>query len=270
MEKLVSPEGVVQWLPYGAPNYNAIWNTSDDINGNTVVYVPCQLYGHDVIWSGGSEVFDLERVAVDLWNYALGTTTQSFTFTPGAGLVQQFNTSYTTFSNYLNLTPNPQGGLIYADAGDPPTLALTAPPLSPDAGWGWGVAMALNGPPGGQAWLQRCAVESTMTYNPAYLGQVYQDPNTPPYSTFGQYVSSNYTGPTNLQSLTTATTDCDVTGRTAVMRQGAEEGGQSSSQFLAGVGVMLDANEPLPTPLPDATTILDANGDSIQSLWTPK
>jgi len=278
MEKLVSPQGAVQWLPPRAPGYNPLWDNSDDINGNTVVYIPYQLATPHQIGGGGPEIFDLERVAVDLWNYALGTTRQSFTWTPGVGLVQQFNTYYTSFATYLNPDANPQGsglGFLVTDPNHPPLSPLTAPPLSESAvqstGWGWGVAMALNGPPGGQPWLQRTAVESTMSYNPLFLGQIYQDPNSnaPPY-TFSQYVGYNYTGPTNLQQLTTATADCDVTLRnTASVRQGAEEGAQNPSLFLNGVGATLGVSGTLPTPLPDATTTLDAYNNTLQYWWNP-
>jgi len=243
MEKLVSPEGVVQWLPYGAPGYNAEWNNSDDINGNTVVYIPCQLEdGHLAGWPFGNYFFDSERVAVDLWNYAQGTTVEYFTLQSNE---PQFKSLPTSFSSYLNS--------LSGDWIDTPTQTFTEPSASP--GWGWGVGTALNGPPGGQPWLQRVAVESTMTYNPPFLGQIYQDPNAPPSSTFGQYVSGTYSEPP--QSLTTATTDCDVTQRTSgVLRLGAEESGpptsQTSDAFLSQVSDLFDF--PLLVP-PDADNL---------------
>ena len=58
---------------------------------NGTIFIPCQLVRriHSFRLRGGDDFFDSERVAVDLWNYALGTTTQSFNWTPGQGLVQR-------------------------------------------------------------------------------------------------------------------------------------------------------------------------------------
>ncbi len=169
MEKYVSPQSGVQWLLPGAANYNAAWNFSDNIDGNTVVFIPYQLNsGYHTLSSGGGELFDSERVTVDLWNFALGTVTQSFNWAPGAGLQQQLNTNYTSFANYLNKAAPAnlqlQGGVLMADDGDPPTAAEAAP-----SGPGGLLAGALNGPSVGGQWLQRRSVESTMSYNPPFL-----------------------------------------------------------------------------------------------------
>jgi len=246
-----------QWVRQGDEYYGAT------INGT--LFVPCQLEGglHSLYPGGGNDVFDSERVAVDLWNYALGATTQSFTWTPGVGLVQQFNTNYTSFANYLNLTPNPQGGLMYADAGHPPTPDLASPP-----GWGGLAAGALDGPPGGGQWLQRRAVESTMSYNPPFLRQAYADQYAPA-STFSQYATGNYPAPAN--PLTTATMDCDVTLRnSATVRLGAEESPQTADALLAGVAEFLSQTPLMPPdwmdglPLDSSATI-----KTIQGAWDP-
>ena len=255
-----------QWLWPGSPNYNVQYNNSDDITGNVITFVPYQLGSFHQISNGGGDFFDSERVAVDLWNYALGSVTQSFNWVPGQGIVQQFIRHDTDFSRYLNLIPNPQGGLLYADDGDPPRQNLATPP-----GWGGLLANALSYPAGvgQQQWLQRRAVESTMTYNdPLFLRYAYADQGAPP-STFGQYISGNNTAPANT-SWMTATMDCDVTVRNpASVRLGAEEGEQSPAQFLSGVSAIIGENGTLPAP-PLDTLALDASGNSIQYWWTPQ
>jgi hypothetical protein len=252
---------------------------SDEYYGMTIpppngtVFIPCQLAaGHWAGWPFGNYFFDSERVSVDLWNFALGATTQSFNWTPGQGIMQQFNTNYTDFANYLNqaspVNLPTQGGLLLASAAYPPTpteLALDEPWPN---GWGWRLANALNGPPPPAAgpWLQRSAVESTMTYNdPLFVRFAYAEQGAPP-STFNQYISGNNTAPAST-SWMTATMDCDVTGRnTASVRQGAEEGAQN---FLAGVGVILGASGTLPASNSMDAQILNSSGTTIQQAWTP-
>ena len=110
---------------------------------NGTVFIPCELAsGPHTISGGDGYVFDSERVTVDLWNFALGATTQSFTWSPGQGLVPQFNTNYTSFAQYLNkASPANQqtsGGLLFADNGDPPTPTLASTGIWPSAcGGSW-------------------------------------------------------------------------------------------------------------------------------------
>jgi hypothetical protein len=268
MEKYVSPQSGVQWLLPGAANYNPAWNFSDNIDGSTVVFIPYQLQsGYHTLSSGGGDLFDSERVTVDLWTFALGTVTQSFNWTPGAGVQQQFITNYTSFANYLNMASPAnlklQGGVLMADASDPPTNAEASAP-----GPGGLLANALNGPPGGAQWLQRRSVESTMSYNPPFLSAFWGDQNAPPTTDFSKYATLNYPAPAN--PLTTATTDCDVTIRNAAsVRQGAEEGAQLPAQFLSGIGAIIGEGGTLPPP-PLDTLVLDTYGDTIATLWIPK
>jgi hypothetical protein len=238
MEKFVTPQGVTQWLLPGSPNYNTYYNYNDNINANIVVYTPYQLAGFHTIWGGGTEIFDRERVSVDLWNYALGSYRQSFNWVPGQGIVQQFIWQGTDFSNYLNIdsTFNQQqhGGLLHADDLTPPTL------VGPDGTYAGLTCAALNGSPGAGPWLQRRAVESTMTYNdPLFLRYAYADQGAPP-STFGQYIAGNTAAPTNATWMT-ATMDCDVTIRTDSMRYAAGEGSQTSDTLLTQVLGVLGA-----------------------------
>jgi hypothetical protein len=259
--------GDTNFCVYGG-SVNGQWiRPTDEYYGMTIngtVFIPDQLAnGVQLPGKGGADIFDRERVAVDLWNYALGATTQSFNWVPGQGIVQQFNTNYTDFARYLNLTPNPQGGLLLADAVDPPTSALT---LSP--GWGWRITTALDGPSGGGLWLQRRAVESTMAYNdPLFVRYAYAEQGAPP-STFAQYISGNNTAPANT-SWMTATMDCDVTVRnTASVRQGAEEAPQTAAGLLTQVAGFFGQPD-LPAPNSMDSQILNSSGVTIQDAWTP-
>ena len=256
---------------YGGSATHQWIRQSDEYYGMTIngtIPIPCQLEGaiHSLS-GGGSDLFDSERVAVDLWNFALGSTTQSFTWTPGLGLVQNFNTSYTSFARYLNIDANPQsGGLLHADDGTPPTL------LGPDGMYAGLTCAALNGAPNGSPgagpWLQRRAVESTMTYNdPLFLRHAYAEQDASP-STFGQYISGNDATPNN-PTWQTATMDCDVTIRnSASVRQGAEEPPQTADALLAQVSGFLSQSQ-LAAPNSMDSQILNSSGTTIQAAWTP-
>jgi hypothetical protein len=223
--------------------------------------IPCQLTGGiHTLSGGGGDVFDSERVTVDLWNFALGVTTQSFNWTPGVGLQQQFNTSYTSFARYLNLAANP-GGLLYAVPGDPPNVEEASP-----QGPGGELAAALNGP-NGQAWLQRRAVETSMTYEPPFLAHAYAAPNAPP-STFSQYATLNYSAPPTQAIWSNPLMDCDVTVRNSTSaRLGAEEGAQNPGTFLAGVGAMLGDDGPLSPPNQMDNQLLAL--PTVKGSWNP-
>ena len=84
-----------QWVRQGDEYYGMT------INGT--IPIPCQLQGGIHSLSNDvSDLFDSERVTVDLWNYALGTTTQYFNWVPGAGIQENFQTNYQDFGSYLN------------------------------------------------------------------------------------------------------------------------------------------------------------------------
>jgi hypothetical protein len=123
---------------------------------------------------------------------------------------------------------------LHADDLTPPTL------VGPDGTYAGLTCAALNGSPGAGTWLQRRAVESTMTYNdPLFLRYAYADQGAPP-STFGQYIAGNTAAPTNATWMT-ATMDCDVTIRTDSMRYAAGEGSQTSDTLLTQVLGVLGA-----------------------------
>jgi hypothetical protein len=274
MQRNLAAQGV-QWAWPGQPNYNVQYNYSDDITGTVTTFVPYQLGFFHQISGGGSGLFDAERVSVDLWNFALGATWQSFNWVPGQGIQQQFNTSYTDFSNYLNkASPANQqtnGGLLFADNADPPTLELASTNGTWPADCGGILAAALNGPPGGGQWLQRCAAESTVMYTPLFLGQVYADQGDQT-TTFNQYVSYNYNGPTDLQELATSTMDCDVTIRTSVVRQGAEEPPQTATALLDQATGLLGASQVSPDLMSEQLPAMDQQLlalPTVKGSWNP-
>jgi hypothetical protein len=261
--------GESEWVRQGDEYYGMT------INGTVPIPTQYQIPGYS---GGGGDLFDRERVAVDLWNYALGAVWQSFTWTAGVGLAQQFPTNPTDFYQYLNMgspaNQEPGGGLLLADRGDPPTPALASSSSWPQ-GCGGLVAAALSvpmGAPGGaqqQQWLQRRAVESTMNYRPPFLGTFWGDQSATATTNFSQYVSLSYPEPTNPP--TTATTDCDVTTRNtdpSSARAAVGEGGQTSDMILDEVAEFF-GQSPLAAP-PADITVLDASGDSIQTLESPK
>ncbi|MGD1000717.1 MAG: TadE/TadG family type IV pilus assembly protein [Candidatus Brocadiia bacterium] len=238
-------------LSFHGGSINGLWvRPTDEYYGMTIngtVFIPSQLVTGIYTIPGyvqRDEVFDRERIAVDLWNYALGSTTQSFTFVPGAGIVQNFNTYYTSFARYLNIDANPVAGagLLSANDGTPPTIT------GPNGLFARFTCAALNGTSSGEPWFQRQTVESTMSYNPPYLPWITRD------NTVQQNGDNNITNFLAWQNPnpppTTATMDCDVTLRNsdpASARLGAEEAPQTAAALLMDVaGLLVQPALPLP------------------------
>jgi hypothetical protein len=273
MQRNLAAQGA-QWAWPGQPNYNAQYNYSDDTTGTVTTFVPYELGSFHQISSGGSGLFDAERVSVDLWNFALGATWQSFNWVPGQGIQQQFNTSYTDFSNYLNrASPANQqtnGGLLFADSADPPTSGLASTNGTWPDDCGGILASLLSGPSAGQAWLQRQAIESTMNYSPAFLSKFWGEEGAPP-SSFAQYSTLNYPAPVNPP--TTATMDCDVTVRNSVVvRQGAEEPPQTATALLDQATGLLGASQVSPDLMSQQLPAMDLQLlalPTVQSSWSP-
>ena len=151
-----------------------------------------------------------ERVAVDLWNYALGATTQSFNWMPGAGIVQQFNTNYTSFANYLNLSCESGKAVCCTPmTAHPPTLDLACRNgLGRDS-----LAAALNGPAGRRTmaptaarWSPPCPI--TRRSCRGSRGTTRRSRQRQQYHGISGLAESQ-------SSPTTATMDCDVTLRNA-------------------------------------------------------
>jgi hypothetical protein len=232
------------WIRKGDEYYGA------PINGTT--FIPAQY--HIQGFSDGGEVFNGERLAVDLWNFAIGAVDQRFNWVLGQGTVQQERTRPTDFSKYLN---SASGGFVNAP---PPSRQWTAVGSESNVGsppsiasYDLTITRALNGLPDGSPWLQRSAVDTSMTYQPThpdYLRYIYRDPNAAA-STFGQYIAGNYSAPGDI-SLLTAKTSCDVTLRTKFMRTGAEEG---APNVLSDAGVLLNAGSPPSSSAADTATV---------------
>ena len=113
-----------------------------------------------------------------------------------------------------------------------------------------------------------------MNYNPSFLNsgtslsRFYADQGAPT-TTFGQYVNYTYAGPTNLQSLTTSTMDCDVTTRNlASVRLAAGEGAQTGATLLTQVAGLI-GQPMLPGPNNMDNQILNSSGMTMQAAWTP-
>ncbi|MGO8704128.1 MAG: TadE/TadG family type IV pilus assembly protein [Candidatus Brocadiia bacterium] len=258
-----------QWVRQGDEYYGMT------INGT--IPIPCQLQGGIHSLSNDvSDLFDSERVTVDLWNYALGTTTQYFNWVPGVGIQENFQTNYQDFGSYLNPNSPANAPTGFATGGgfvnaapqmnwiQGQTPAATPPTL---ANYDLLLVSALNGPVGsaGEQWLQRCAVESTMSYNPPYLPWITRD------DTQQQNSDNNITNFMAWQNPnpppTTATTDCDVTLRNpgpASMRYAAEEPPQTADTLLAEVAQFLGQSTLVPPnsmdnlPLNSSMTIAQA------------
>jgi hypothetical protein len=284
MQRNLSLQGS-QWLWPGQENYSVQYDQSDDITGTVATFVPYQLDSFHEVSNGGYGAFDTERVTVDLWNFALGSVTQSFNFLPGQGIQQQMNVNYTDFGNYLN-TASPQnsqtgGGLINVPTpiwnpitqtwmnpspGPTPQLASTEGQWPEDCG---GVlASVLGGTSGNSSWIERQAVESTMNYNPPFLSAFWGDQGASQNTSFSEYATLSYPPPVNPP--TSSTMDCDVTFRNPlVVRQGAEEGSQSPAAFLSVVGQLFGESGGLPPPNSLDNMPLNANGTTMMQAWTP-
>jgi len=238
----------------------------------TGLYNPTGLYNQ---WlpndpGDGNDVFEQSRLAVELWNYALGHTVQSFTWTPGQGAVQQMNTNWDDFSRYLNT--NFPTGFVTADplAPQPPAIGMNIQ-ANPQFDNQW-IVVALDGPPGGAQWLQRRTVVSQATYNPPFFPQIFSDAGALPNTSFTNYIAGNYPTPAFVP---TATQRFDVTGRDSnVFRYAVGEGGQTSSNLidtqiprLLGATALPDPDQPMDNQQLGANG--NPNGPTMQNAWTP-
>lgn len=190
---------------------------SDDYYGYEI---RSQLSG-SLLGGGQADTFDRERLAVSLWNYALGETTQSFVWDPVNGAVEQTRTHYDSIARYLNNRADPNGsgggGFVEADDQCPPTI-------TPSVGW---IALALDGP-GAYHWLERRHADLEGEYVPPYFRMIFEESGQPP-SDFTTYVTLNYPTP-SYRPISKFTVD--LTGRGAGVRLAAGEGNTSSDQLL--------------------------------------
>jgi hypothetical protein len=217
---------------------------------------------------GGNDVFELSRIAAELWTFALGSINQSFSWTPGVGAQQQVTQYNNDFSRYLNQNSNNQAGFITTPIIIPGTVVPigdNGPQLSYQATppfYNQWLVSALDGEPGqagAQPWLQRRTVVSQVTYQPPFFPQIIADVGAPP-TTFTNYVTANYPTPAFVP---TATLRFDVTGRAAnVFRYAAGEGGQNPASLLIEAGNLLGGS----LPPPDDQAVL---GLTAGNGWSP-
>lgn len=216
--------------------------------------VPCQLVaGLGSLGGGGDDCFDRERLAVSLWNYALGEMIQYFEWVPGQGAVERTRINWDDASRYLNENSPSGTGFIAADAANPPNIGLYENL----------VASSLNGP-GADHWFERRAAKIEATYRPWYFRQVVAVENAPP-SGFLTYIGGAYPEPLFEP---TATTSLDLTRRGTGARFAVGEGGTSSQDLIDNMAGFLQRSALPAADAMDNTPVLGS--DTLKDLWEAK
>lgn len=193
--------------------------------------------GVNTLGGGGEDTFDRERVAVSLWNLALGKTVQRFIWEPGRGIVERFDRTFGPYGVYLNSLSqsgaNCGGAFIAADESSPPQIGRYENMVS----------QMLNGINTTGHWLERRQAKLDATYNPAFFRMVYADDTsgrTPP----GAFYTGNYPQPTYRP---TSTISFDVTGRGAAARRSAADDGGNYTTVMADAFALTGRTAPLST-----------------------
>lgn len=212
-------------------------------------FVPCQLTGgsHQ---SSGSDCFNRERLAVSLWNYALGEVVQRFEFVPGQGMVERMETRWDQIARYLNEASGSGTGFVTADASTPPQIGPYENIIT----------NALNGMGGGR-WLERRTAKTEATYRPPFYGTVVGGEDAAP-SDFATYVSGDYPEP--LFDPTTATA-FDLTGRGSAHRYAAGEGNTSSQDLIDNMADLMQQDTLLAPDAMDDASLGDIG--KLKDLW---
>jgi len=201
--------------------------------------IPAQLVGgRGLLGGGGDDCFDRERVAVSLWDYALGERTQSFVFGEG-GLEERIRTHYDEMARFLNLEAQEQWPPAYRigfiRAGEE-----TGPQLGRYESL---VAEGLN--PGAEHWLVRRRAITQATYRPPFFKDIYGGDETPEL-TLQTYLTLQTEEP---EYDPTVTTQFDVTtrgdGERSAVGEGASPDGLISdvSHYLGADGTLPPADE---------------------------
>jgi len=209
--------------------------------------------------SGGRshDLFDIERLTVDLWNYALGEVNQRFVWTED-GIEERIEISYDDMARFLStsaqrsLPPHQRIGFI-----DTPVVVDAEAAERPAVGrYQALVTDAIDGP--GSQWLERRRVYVESTYRPPFFKNVYSEPGAPP-TDYGTYISLQYKEP---EYEPTASLRIDVTGRGSGRRDAVGESGASAGDVLSEAADFLGYSR-----LPPADGM---DNDSIGALGTVK
>lgn len=215
--------------PSGDPYYGIVIGTQLGAGQGTV-------RGLDA-WPNRDDFFDLERLTVSLWDYALGEVNQSFSMGDSPGeFEEQLTVHFDSIARFLNVAAQEDGpeadkiGWIETptdvdpDAEESPTVSEYEPLI----------ADAING--GDPKWLERRQVTIEATYRPSFFKNVYSEEGAPP-SDYATYISLQYEDP---DYEPTSTARFDLTGRSAGTRYAAGEQGSDSEDVLNNVADFLD------------------------------
>ena len=182
------------------------------------------------------DVFNLERLTVDLWTYALGEINQDFVWTE-SGIEERISVSYDDMANFLstsaqqNWPDDRKIGFVdtpvSAGSDVPPNVSEREPRI----------ADAING--GSDPWLERRRVTVKSTYRPPFFKNVYSEQDARP-TDYATYISLQYKEP---DYDPTAQLTFDVTGRGRGERRAAHEDGGSSATVLADAAGLLGEDE---------------------------
>jgi len=235
---LQPPAGVAQPGVSGATSNDHELNIIERARLNDPYYgtiIRTQLVsGANSLGGRGEDTFDLERIAVSLWNLALGKTTQRFVWQTGSGIVQQFDRTFGPYGVYLNALSasgvRQGGGFIAADESSPPQIGRYESMVSD----------MLNGFGSGR-WLERRQATVDATYQPPFFRMVYAEADAPA-TRGGTYFAGRYAEPTYKP---TGRMEFDVTGRGTATRLASGDDGGGRAAVLADLFALTRRAQPL-------------------------
>ena len=206
------------WREAGASTEDVAIESSEEIDLGDTYYgniIPSQLVaGQGSLGGGGDDTFDRERVAVSLWNLALGEVTQSFSFEPGEGFVERITVQWDSYSQYLNTESSSGTGWINAGQESSPDIGQIDN----------AIADAFNGLGDGH-WLERRQVAIDARYSPPFLKQIVRETDAPTPD-FATYISGDYP---ELDERPTVEMTFDLTSRGSAERYAVGEGSDAPS-----------------------------------------
>ena len=202
------------WRASGGVSEDMTFDSDEAIRLDDPYYgniVPTQLVaGMGSLGAGSDETFHRERVAVSLWNLALGEVYQSFVWDPVEGFAERVDVRWDDYSRYLNVEfPT---GFVDAHAGASPVIGEVET---------W-IASGLSGGDG-EHWLERRQVGLWARYRPSFFPQIVRGADDAP-SDFSSYISGNYDAPDEAPP---PEMTFDLTGRGEAERRAVGEGIQS-------------------------------------------